>query len=180
MKTLARNFLNGCLVLVPTVATLYAAYFVFVKIDGLLGLRVPGVGFVLTIAFITGIGALASNVVGRRLMTLWDNLLGHLPLLKLLYTSLRDFMGALVGERKTFDQPVVVSVSADGAIKALGFVTREDLSGWGLAEHVAVYFPQSINFAGQLLLFPRSRVTRLDAEPGAVFPFIVSGGMAAG
>jgi uncharacterized membrane protein len=180
MKTLAKNFLNGCLVLVPTVATLYAAYFVFIRIDHLIELPIPGAGFVLTIALITAIGALASNVAGRRLMAFWDRLIARLPLLRLVYTALRDLMAALVGEQRTFDRPVVATLSEDGAVKAIGFITRSDLSAWGLSDHVAVYFPQSINFAGQLLLLPRSRVTPLAAEPGAVLPFIVSGGIAAG
>jgi uncharacterized membrane protein len=178
MKTLARNFLNGCLVLVPTVATLYAAYFVFTHVDRLIELPVPGAGFVLTIALITAIGAFASNVAGKRLVALWDRLIARLPLLRLVYTSLRDFMAALVGEQRTFDHPVVVALSADGALKALGFVTRDDLSSFGLADHVAVYFPQSVNFAGPLMLVPRSRVSPLSAEAGTVLPFIVSGGIA--
>ena len=178
MKALARNFLNGCLVVVPAVVTLYAIYVVFIKIDGLLGLRVPGVGFALTLALITAVGALARNVVAKRLIGLPDRALARLPLIKLLYTSLRDLMAALVGERKTFDRPVVASLSADGAVKALGFITRDDLSSWGLRDQVAVYFPQSINFAGTLAILPRSRLQSLDVPVSQVLPFILSGGMA--
>jgi uncharacterized membrane protein len=178
MKTLAKNFLNGCLVVVPTVVTLYAIYMVFVKVDGLLGLRVRGLGFLLTLSLITAVGALARNVVGKRLIGLADKLLARLPLIKLLYTSLRDLMAALVGERKTFNRPVVASLSEDGAIKAFGFVTRDDLSGWGLQDQVAVYFPQAINFAGQLIILPRARVRPLDVPASQLLPFIVSGGMA--
>jgi uncharacterized membrane protein len=178
MKALAKNFLNGCLVVVPAVVTLYAIYMVFVKVDGLLGLRVPGLGFVLTLALITAVGALARNVVAKRLIGLADRLLARLPLIKLLYTSLRDLMAALVGERKTFDRPVVASLSEDGAVKALGFVTRDDLSSWGLQDQVAVYFPQAINFAGQLIILPRARVRSLDVPASQLLPFIVSGGMA--
>ena len=178
MKALAKNFLNGCLVLVPALATLYAVYVVFVKIDGLLGLRVPGLGFLVTVALITAVGALARNVVGRRLIGLPDRVLTQLPLVKLIYTSLRDFMAALVGERKSFDRPVVVSLSADGALKAFGFITRDDLSPFGLDGHVAVYFPQSLNFAGQLALLPRARVQPIDIAASQLLPFIVSGGIA--
>jgi uncharacterized membrane protein len=180
MKALAKNFLNGCLVLVPAVATLYAVYIVFVKIDGLLGLRVPGLGFLVTVVLITLVGALARNVVGKRLVGLPDQVLTRLPLVKLIYTSLRDFMAALVGERKSFDRPVLVSLSADGAVKAFGFITRDDLSAFGLDGYVAVYFPQSVNFAGQLALLPRARVQPLEVPPSELLPFIVSGGMAGG
>ena len=175
MKVLAKNFLNGCLVIVPVVVTLYAVYVVFVNVDGLLRLRVPGLGFAITLVLITAVGALASNVVGKRLAYLPDRVLARVPLIKLLYTSLRDLMAALVGERKTFDRPVLVALSADGAVRAFGFVTRDDLSRFGLRDHVAVYFPQSVNFAGQLLVLPVTRVQPLDAAPAELLPMIVSG-----
>jgi uncharacterized membrane protein len=179
MKTLVKNFLRGCLVVVPIVATLYAVYFVVRTLDGLLGLRVPGLGFAVAIALITLIGALASNVIGKKLLALPDQLLARLPFVKLIYTSLRDFMAALVGERRSFDRPVLVALD-DAGLKAVGFITREDLSalGLGLSDHVGVYFPQSINFAGQLLLVPRTRVQALDLPAHTILPVIVSGGMA--
>jgi uncharacterized membrane protein len=177
MNTLVKNFLHGCLVLVPAVVTIYVVYFVFTTIDGLLGLDVPGVGFALTLALITVVGALTRNVVGRRLVGLPDRVLGRLPLVKLVYTSLRDLMAALVGERRSFDRPVLVTLSSDGALRALGFITRDELSQFGLADHVAVYFPQSINFAGQLAIVPRARVEELAVPPSQLLPFIVSGGM---
>lgn len=178
MKTLAKNFLRGCLVVVPVVATLYAVYFVVHTLDGLLGLRVPGVGFVISIALITAIGAFASNVVGKRLLEMPDKLFGHIPFVKLIYTSLRDFMAALVGERRSFDRPVVVSLGGESDLRVFGFITRDDLGAFGLQEHVAVYLPQSINFAGQLLLVPRTRVQPLDVPAATILPVIVSGGMA--
>lgn len=186
MKRFVRNFVNGCLVLVPTVATLYVIYLVFSKVDGLLGqhiyklmgVRIPGLGFVATVALIAIIGGMATNVLGKRLFTIFDSFLARTSLVKLIYTSLRDFMGALVGERRSFDRPVTVDLGSD--LRAFGFITREDLSAWGLKDHVAVYLPQSINFAGQLLLFPRQRVTPLSVDTAELLPFVVSGGMAGG
>jgi uncharacterized membrane protein len=177
MNTLAKNFLHGCLVVVPATVTIYVVYFVFEKVDGLLGLRVPGLGFALTLVLITAIGALTRNVVGRRLVGLPDRVLARLPLVKLVYTSLRDLMAALVGERRSFDRPVLVALSADGALRAFGFITRDDLSQFGLDGFVAVYFPQSINFAGQLAVVPRTRVQPLEVPPSQLLPFIVSGGI---
>ena len=178
MKRLIRNFLHGCLVVVPAVVTLSAIWIVFRKVDGLLGIPIPGVGLVVTVALITAVGAFSSNVLGKKMVQVADGWLGRVPLVKLIYTGLRDFMAALVGEKKSFDKPCVVSLSADGSVRAFGFITREDLSHWGLAGHVAVYFPQSINFAGQLGLFPRARVEALAVEPSQILPFIVSGGVA--
>lgn len=177
MKTLVKNFLRGCLLVVPVVATLYALYFIVHTVDGLLGLRVPGLGFIVAVALVTAVGAIASNVIGKRLLELPDRVLARLPFVKLIYTSLRDFMAALVGERRSFDRPVLVSLD-DRGLKTLGFITREDVQQLGLADHVAVYVPQSINFAGQLLLVPRGRVQPLDVAPAEILPLIVSGGMA--
>jgi uncharacterized membrane protein len=177
MRLLLRNFLRGCLIVVPAVATLYALYFVVHTVDGLLGLRVPGLGFAVAVALITVVGAIASNVIGRRLLELPDRILGRLPFVKLIYTSLRDFMAALVGERRSFDRPVLVSIDERG-LKVLGFMTRDDLNAIGLAEHVAVYVPQSINFAGQLLVVPRARVQLLEVPTAEILPIIFSGGMA--
>jgi len=181
MKTLVKNFLRGCLVVVPVVVTLYAIYFVVRTLDGWIGLKIPGAGFAVSLVLITAIGAFASNVIGKRLLALPDRILGQLPFVKLIYTSLRDFMAALVGERRSFDRPVVVALepgAADGGLKMLGFITRDDLAAFGLREHVAVYVPQSINFAGQLLIVPRARVTPIDLPTASVLPVIVSGGMA--
>ena len=178
MKMLVKNFLRGCLLVVPVVATLYALWFVVHTVDGIIGLRVPGLGFAIAIALVTAIGAVATNVIGKRLLELPDKVLARLPFVKLIYTSLRDFMAALVGERRSFDRPVLVSLDAEGALKALGFVTRDDLSALGLQGHVAVYMPQSINFAGQLVLVPRARITPLAVPASEVLPMIVSGGMA--
>jgi uncharacterized membrane protein len=181
VRTLARNFVNGSLVLVPVVATLYVVYFALAKLDGLLGIGIPGLGLVITVGFIIMVGALTSNVVGKQLIEMSDVALSRVPLVKLVYTSLRDFMAALFGGQRRFDRPVLVSVGGLGgpaSVKMLGFVTREDLAPWGPSDHVAVYFPQSLNFAGQLLLVPRVHVERLEIEPSQLFPFIVSGGIA--
>ena len=176
MAMLVKNFLRGCLIVVPVVVTLYAIYFVVRALDGMLGLGVPGAGLAVSLILITAIGAFASNMIGKRLLALPDRILGRLPFVKLIYTSLRDFMAALVGERRSFDRPVLLSLG--GGVKVLGFITRDDLSELGLVDHVGVYLPQSINFAGQLVLVPRSHVQRLDLPATTVLPVIVSGGMA--
>ena len=77
------------------------------------------------------------------------------------------------------DQPVTVAVTEEGSTRVVGFITRESLEGLGLADHVAVYLPQSYNFAGQLLLVPRSRVQPIEAASSEVMKFLVSGGVAA-
>lgn len=181
---LTRYFLRGLLIVAPTVVTVWVIWVVIVKVEALAvraGLDVyefPGTGLLVTVAAITLVGFLASTFIAQRVMAIVNHIAGRLPLVKLLYTSIRDLIGAFVGDRKRFDQPVLVEVLPDCGGKALGFVTRRSMDQFGLLEHVAVYFPQSYNIAGNLIVLPRDRVQKIEAESAALMAFIVSGGVA--
>jgi uncharacterized membrane protein len=95
---------------------------------------------------------------------------------KLIYTSIKDLIRAFVGDHKSFDQPAAVALVPGGA-RILGFVTRDALHALGMPECVAVYFPQSYNFAGQVAVVPRQHVELLDVSSAEVMTFIVSGGV---
>jgi len=177
MRALVNYFLRGVVFVAPLALTVYVCARLFVTIDGWLGLPVPGAGFAVTFGLITLVGFLASNFLARRAITLLERLLARLPFVRLLYTSTRDLLNAFVGEKRRFDKPVLVTVFPGASAKAIGFVTQDSLDHLGLADQVAVYFPQSYNVAGNLLIFPREHVTRLDAESSAVMAFIVSGGV---
>ncbi len=177
MKTLLGYFWRGCLVLVPVAATLYIGWLVFSTVDQLLPIGIPGLGFVLMLGLITLVGFLTSNVFGKAVVREIERWLTRVPLVKLLYGSVRDLVSAFVGDKKRFDRPVAVSIVPGSAVKALGFVTRESMDMILHANHVAVYFPQSYNFAGNLLLIPRAQVEVLDALSADVMAFIVSGGV---
>ena len=177
MKRLANYFLRGLVVIAPVAITVYVCVWIFESIDGLLGLPIPGLGFLLTLAVITVVGFLASNLLAISFVSLLERVMTRLPFIRLLYTSTKDLLDAFVGEKRRFDTPVVVSVTPDGGAKALGFVTMGTLEQLGIGQHVAVYFPQSYNFAGNLLLVPADRVTPLAVDSAAVMAFIVSGGV---
>lgn len=177
MKRLANYFLRGLVLIAPVAITVYACVWIFRSIDGLLGLPIPGLGFVLTLVVITLVGFLASNLLAISFVSLLEKVMTRLPFIRLLYTSTKDLLDAFVGEKRRFDTPVMVAVTPDGGAKALGFVTMRALDHLGVSEHVAVYFPQSYNFAGNLLLVPRESVTPLAADSAAVMAFIVSGGV---
>jgi uncharacterized membrane protein len=180
MNDLARNFFEGLLILVPVVTTLYVAWLVFQTIDGWLNIPIPGVGFLVTVGLITLTGRYASTVFVRKMLDVLERMLIKAPFVKLLYTSLKDLIEAFMGEKRRFDQPVLVSLSPGGHAEAVGFVTRTDLEFLGLLDHVAVYFPQSYNFAGNVLVFPKDQVRPLEAESADVMAFIVSGGVSGG
>jgi uncharacterized membrane protein len=180
MNDLARNFFEGLLILVPVVTTLYVAWLVLQTIDGWLNIPIPGVGFLVTLGLITLTGRYASTMFVQKVLDMMEGVLIKAPFVKLLYTSIKDLIAAFMGEKRRFDQPVLVSLSPVGHGEAVGFVTRTDLEFLGLLDHVAVYFPQSYNFAGHLLVFPKDQVRPLEAESSEVMAFIVSGGVSGG
>ena len=176
-KRLLRYFVQGLILTVPVVVTGYVCYQLFVRVDSWLHLTIPGAGFVLTISAITLIGFLGPNFLSKPLVDGFEAFIERLPFVRLLYHSTKDLLNAFVGEKRRFDKPVIVALSADGALRGFGFVTQESLEALGLAESVAVYFPQSYAFAGNTIIVPSSRVTRLDAVSSDVMAFVVSGGV---
>ncbi|MGH7256050.1 MAG: DUF502 domain-containing protein, partial [Nitrospirales bacterium] len=86
MNELLKNFLEGLLLVVPMVVTIYVVVFVFEVVDGWLNLPIPGVGFVLTVAMIVLIGRLTSNVFVQGLVRRVQTLLARTPFVNMLYT----------------------------------------------------------------------------------------------
>ena len=177
MKLLARSFVNGLLVVVPIAVTGYVMWFLVTYVDGLLRVPFPGLGILIVLAFILTVGAVVSNVVGQKLLDLMESVINRLPFVKLLYGSIKDLMGAFVGDKKSFDRPVVVDLLESSDVKVLGFVTSDRFDDPSLSEHVAVYLPQSYNVAGNLLVVPKTRVKPIDADGAQFMAFIMSGGV---
>lgn len=177
LKKPIRYFVRGSLVLVPLAATLYIIFVIVTTVDHLFGVNIPGLGIVLAVGLVTLAGFLTSNVVGRSVFAATEHFLRRVPLVKLLYVSIKDLISAFMGDARRFNRPVMVSLGQDREVKVLGFVTRESLSALDLPGHVAVYFPQSYNFAGNLLLVPHDQVSSLSAPSSEVMTFVVSGGV---
>ncbi|MEM8884813.1 MAG: DUF502 domain-containing protein [Planctomycetota bacterium] len=177
-----RYFFRGLLFTVPVVVTCYVLWFVFTKLDGLVDSEkwfdraIPGIGVAVVLVMITLVGFLTSTFLTKWVVTLMDRFFQQMPGAKIIYTAIKDMMEALVGEKKRFDRPVRVRIHEQGP-EVLGFITCESVQWEGMEHLVGVYFPQSYNFAGQFLLFPKERVTRIDAESADVMKFIVSGGV---
>jgi len=175
MKTLIKYFLRGLVIVIPIAVTIYIIVQLFVWIDRLLGLERTGVGFLIVVAGTILVGILASNILLKKLFRWTEVLFVRAPLVKIIYTSIKDLIEAFVGEKKRFTKPVVVSIGPD--FRVLGFITQEDMSAFGLPSDVAVYLPQSYNFAGNLIIVPRTSVGVLPADSSQVMAFIVSGGV---
>ena len=177
MKRLLRYFLQGLVITIPLVLTVFVCVQAFRKVDSWLGISIPGVGFAVTLASITLIGFFGSSVLTKTFIVEFERLLERLPFVRLVYTSSKDLLNAFVGEKRRFDKPVLVSLTPDGTIKGLGFITQETLAALGEAESVVVYFPQSYAFAGWTFVVPASRVSRVDMESSDFMAFVVSGGV---
>jgi uncharacterized membrane protein len=107
-----------------------------------------------------------------------DQTVGRLPFVRLLYTSTKDLLNAFVGEKRRFDKPVLVRLSEHTEARMVGFVTQESLDRLGLPGYASVYFPQSYNFAGNLVVFPVvASPSRSMSGSADVMAFIVSGGV---
>ena len=186
MKRTLKYFLRGLLVFVPAGLTIFILVYIFTGLDKLFSelfpITFPGLalllGLFVTIGGIFLIGLFASNFVGKKLLGLVDKLFANVPLVKMLYSAIRDLVEAFAGEKKKFDKPVLVTLGPGCDAKVVGFMTRDNLENLGLKDHVAVYFPQSYNFAGNVLLFPKEAVKPLDIESSEAMTFIVSGGVA--
>ena len=179
-------FFQGMLYLAPVSLTVYVIYISFRFVDGILksaihgitGYYIPGLGLVVIVAAITLIGFLGSSLIFSRYFKFFDRLISQAPLIKVIYTSIKDFISAFVGKDRRFTEPVLVKVNRQSDIEKLGFITQKDLSNIGIPQgRVAVYLPHSYNFSGNLFIVPVENVTPLNAHPAEVMKFIVTAGV---
>lgn len=187
MRKIFFYFLQGLILVAPFGITIYIVILIFRFFNNLIAgifgdlfpFNVPGFGLLVVFIAITLLGLLARTVIARPVKKMWNKLLDKAPLLKLVYSSLKDLMNAFVGKEKKFNHPVRVKVNLVSDLEKLGFLTREDLLELGIeGKMVAVYFPHSYNFSGEMFIVPAEHVTPLDASPSEVMKFIVSGGAA--
>jgi uncharacterized membrane protein len=185
-KRLLRYFLQGLLFTGPIVITVYSLWVMFIWVDGLLynyiedifGISIPGLGLIAVLFIITVIGYLGGSYLFRPLAKYFDNLISRTPFIKIIYTSVKDLIAAFVGQKRRFNQPVLVKVSADGSIEKIGFITDEDLSMIGISENkIAVYLPHSYAWSGNLFIVPAKNVTKIDASATEVMKYIISAGV---
>jgi uncharacterized membrane protein len=170
LRRVLRYFFSGTVFIVPLVAT---AYFIFVSfrwLDNLLALPYPGLGIAIILSAITGFGYMTSNYAFKTATDLFDRGVNKIPLVKLIYSAVKDLLGAFVGDKKKFDKPVLVKMNRENGLHQIGFITQSDLTALGLSDMVVVYFPHSYAFSGIHYLVPRENIRPLDvpgSSPGA-------------
>lgn len=186
MKKIAAYFIQGLLVFVPITLTIYIIFITVDTIDAtaityleeLFGIRIfRGLGLLVALLFILLVGVLSTTLVFRPLFFLTEQAATRTPLVKIIYTSIKDLFSAFLSDKKKFNQPVMVRISSEGHMHKLGFITQNDLSSLGLEGKVGVYLPHSYNFSGNFFIVNSGDVIPLDASPTEVMKLIVSGGV---
>jgi len=179
-------FFQGLLFIGPIVFTAYTIYVTFIWLDSFLyeyietylGVTIPGLGILILLLVITLVGFLGSSFLFRPIAAKFDELISKAPLIKIIYTSVKDLLSAFVGQKRRFTKPVLVKVSADGSLEKIGFITNEDLSEIGITDKkIAVYLPHSYAWSGNLFIVPVQNITKIDAPATEVMKYIISAGV---
>ena len=110
-------------------------------------------------------------------MEWFDGILEKTPGIKIIYTTVKDFMEAFAGNKKKFNKAVLVAIDAED-IWRIGFITQTDASAFGLTDYVSVYVPHSYAFSGVLFFVKRERIKPVDGVSSAdAMKFTISGGV---
>jgi len=187
MGWLRRSFLTGLVVTVPLLITVVTLVWFFRFIDGfarplsiyLLGREVPGLGVLMTAAFILVIGAVATNVIGRRVLQRGEKWLLSVPLFKTVYAPVKQLVAAFSPDSETgFKKVVIVDDARRGMV--IGFLTREFTidRGQGPEAMVAVYVPTNHLYLGDVFVYPRSQALYPDLSVEEGVRIFLTGGMA--
>ncbi len=188
-RVLLRYFVKGLLVVVPLGAACFLIYWAVSSLDNALNfgdflwtnkagkpIYIPGLGIANVVVLIFIAGILITNVVTDPIKRWFNRWLNRLPLFKFLYSSIKDLTEAFVGEEKKFNEPVIVEVNEFG-LKKIGFLVQKDLAALNLPGEVAVYFPYSYSFAGQVIIISADKVKPIDKSAADMMKFVISGGV---
>ncbi len=178
--------MQGLLVTVPVTITSFVVYKIFTMISdafskfGIILSPVidPFIYTAIAIGIIFLMGLLGSSIILSPLFNLFDKALEHTPFIKTVYSSVKDLMAAFVGNKKRFNEPVLITINKENNIQQLGFVTQKTLKELGITEgSVAVYVPMSYSVSGNLIIVPSTSIAPIKASPTEVMKFIISGGV---
>jgi len=185
MNKVLTYFLQGLVLSIPfgiTVILFVKLFQFFEGVFSFVGLTgYPIIDTVISIIsvllIITIIGILASSFIFKKLFAYFEEKLEHAPFIRHIYSPIKDFMNAFMGNKKKFTKPVLVLTNPQANIEEIGFITQDDLSEWGIKGKFAVYLPYSYSFSGRLVIVPKEQITPLNTEGSDAMKFIVSGGV---
>jgi uncharacterized membrane protein len=189
-------FFQGLVVLAPIVITAWTVVSLFNFIDDILPnllhvmfpdfvvldargypKKIPGLGFLVAVMLVLMVGYISSTFIVGKLLQWFDNILERTPGIKIIYSTVKDFLEAFAGNKRKFNQPVLVSIEA-ADVWRIGFITQQSMVNFGLKDHVAVYVPHSYAFSGVTFLVKRDRIRQVeDVSSADALKFIISGGV---
>jgi uncharacterized membrane protein len=188
VRRLRRYLVTGLAVLLPTALTVYVLWFLFIKLDSLLGnyikkvahVSLPGVGFAAEVIIVLVVGAMATNFLGRRMIKYSQRLFENIPLFNKMYVAVREISDAFLGDRSTVFRHVALVEFPRAGMYAVGFITAEDLPGIDARigrKSVNVFVPTSPNpTTGFALVVPEEDVVRLPISVEDGLKIVISGG----
>jgi uncharacterized membrane protein len=193
MKNIARALLNyffkGLIVVVPIGAAVFLIFWAVSSVDSALNLsdvlwrdsngkpmHIPGLGILNVLLIIMIAGILVTNVITDPIKRWFKRWINRLPFFNFLYSSIKDLTEAFVGDEKKFSEAVIVQVNEFG-LKKIGFLVQKDLAKLNLPGDVAVYFPYSYSFAGQVVIIPADKVKPINKNAADMMKFVISGGV---
>ena len=187
-KLLRRRLIAGLIVIAPLGVTAYILYWLFRTVDGILGTSlynvigfpIPGLGLILLLALLLGVGWLAEETVGARIVELWHGLLDRIPIVSRLYGATRRIIGSVFGgEEKRFFRAVVLFQYPAKGQWTLGFETGKApraLDG-KIENGITIFLPTAPNpVTGFLIIVPEAEVIRMPVTVEEGFTYILSAG----
>ncbi len=191
MKYLTSILMKGLAAVLPVGLTLYVIWWLIRTVESamrsLLTIVLPseqyhyGMGILVGLVLLFAIGSVVNAYIVRRALSVWDEFLERIPLVKTVYSAFRDIARLLPSGQNRRDLQKVV-IWRLGEARLLGFVTRDDLpeleAQAGRVDLVAVYFPLSYMLGGVTLYLPKSAVEPLDMPVEAAMRLAITGGMA--
>ena len=186
MQWLRRSFIAGFFVTVPLGISVAALVWIFGIIDGftapvserILGRRIPGLGILIMVAVVLGIGAIATNVIGRRVVARAESWLTMIPVFRTIYTPVKQLIAAFSPDNEYgFKQVVMVEDERRGVV--MGFLTKEFRveRGGGPEMMMAVYVPTNHLYLGDIVVYPRDRAYFPDLSVEEGIRIFLTGGM---
>src|SRR3954463_7532806 len=187
MQWLRRSFIAGFFVTVPLVISIAAFIWIFRLIDGFVGpfyaawlnRNVPGLGIVTTALFVLLVGAVATNVIGKRLLQKTEGYLLRVPVFRTIYAPVKQLIVAFSPDNEYgFKRVVLVEDSTRGFV--LGFLTKEFTvdRGQGPEPMIAVYVPTNHLYLGDVIICTREKASYPDVTVDQGIRIFVTGGMA--
>jgi uncharacterized membrane protein len=191
-----KYFITGLLIWVPLVITLWVLDFLISTMDQSLrllppewrpevvfGYHIPGLGVILTLVVVFLTGLFTANILGQRLVKFWEWLLSRIPVVKSIYSGVKQVSDTLFsGQGQAFRKVLLVQYPREGSW-IIAFQTGQpggDVANHLKGEYVSVYVPTTPNpTSGFFLMMPKSDVIELDMSVDDALKYIISMGVAA-